>query len=67
MPADQLSSREMEVLQHIADGKTVRDTARCLKLAEITVKKYAADIRTKLEANTTPNAVATALRRGIID
>jgi DNA-binding NarL/FixJ family response regulator len=62
-----LSEREIKVLQSLADGKTLKSIARSLKLAQITVDKYAAEIRYKLDADTTPNAVATALRRGLID
>lgn len=62
-----LTDREVQVLQLLADGKTIKDASRSLKLAEITLKRYTAEIRSKLEAPTTPNAVATAIRRGLID
>ena len=62
-----LTDREVQVLQLLADGKTIKDASRSLKLAESTLKRYAAEIRSKLEAPTTPNAVATAIRRGLND
>ncbi len=64
---DQLSEREIQVLQLLADGKTQIEVAHSLRLAPRTLKDYATRLREKLEANTTSNAIATALRRGLID
>ena len=64
---DQLTEREIEVAQLLADGKTQREVARRLRLTERTLNEYATRLRDKFEAKTTVNAVATALRRGLID
>lgn len=62
-----LTERELQVLQLIADGNTQKSAAESLKLAEITIKNKFTEIRSKLYANTTTNAVAIALRQGLID
>jgi DNA-binding NarL/FixJ family response regulator len=64
---EQLNEREIEVLQMLADGKTQREAARSLRLAHRTIKDYSTRLREKLDAKTTYNALATALRRGLID
>jgi DNA-binding CsgD family transcriptional regulator len=65
--SDQLNQREIELLQLLADGKTQGEAARKLKLSERTITKYTVYVREKLEAFTTNNAIATAIRRGLID
>jgi DNA-binding NarL/FixJ family response regulator len=64
---EELSQKELLVLQLLADGKTLRGTAKSMKRAEITLKHYTEIIREKLDAPTTTNAIAIALRRGLID
>lgn len=64
---DNLNSRELEILQGIADGKRFSGIAEALKLSETTIAHYTLDIRLKLDAPTTPNAIAIAIRRGLID
>lgn len=64
---EELSKRELQVLQFLADGSKLREVAKRLRLAEDTVKHHTTNIREKLNTPTTSNAVATALRRGLID
>jgi DNA-binding NarL/FixJ family response regulator len=63
---DQLSPREIEVLQHVSAGKLNKEIAAELSLAEGTVKMHVRNILSKLGANDRTEAVTVALRRGII-
>ncbi|MBL8167812.1 MAG: response regulator transcription factor [Acidobacteria bacterium] len=61
-----LTEREIEVLQHIAGGNRNRDIANQLFISEETVKVHVKHIMEKLGANDRTQAVAIAVRRGII-
>ena len=61
-----LTPREIEVLQHIAKGNRNRDIANRLFITEETVKVHIKHIMEKLGANDRTQAVAIAVRRGII-
>ena len=61
-----LTDREVEVLRHLVDGKRNRDIAEKLFIAEETVKVHMKHILTKLGANDRTQALAIALRRGVI-
>ena len=62
----ELTSREFEVLQHICQGSRNRNIADALSIAEETVKVHVKNILMKLDANDRTQAVAIAVRRGII-
>ena len=61
-----LTVREVDVLQHIAGGNRNRDIAEKLFISEETVKVHIKHIMEKLGANDRTQAVAIAVRRGII-
>jgi DNA-binding NarL/FixJ family response regulator len=61
-----LTAREIEVLQHVAGGNRNRDIAERLFISEETVKVHIKHIMEKLGASDRTQAVAIALRRGII-
>lgn len=61
-----LTPRELEVLRHIAGGNRNRDIAAQLFISEETVKVHIKHIMEKLGANDRTQAVAIAVRRGII-
>jgi DNA-binding NarL/FixJ family response regulator len=61
-----LTPRELDVLQHLAGGNRNRDIARQLFISEETVKVHIKHIMEKLAASDRTQAVAIALRRGII-
>ena len=61
-----LTEREREVLQHIAGGNRNRDIADRLFISEETVKVHVKHIMEKLGASDRTEAVAIAVRRGII-
>jgi DNA-binding NarL/FixJ family response regulator len=63
---DQLTAREIEVLAQIAEGNRNRDIAGLLFISEETVKVHIKHIMDKLGANDRTQAVAIAIRRGII-
>ncbi len=61
-----LTDREIEVLKHIAGGNRNRDIAERLFISEETVKVHIKHIMEKLGASDRTQAVAIAVRRGII-
>lgn len=61
-----LSDRETEVLRFAAEGNRNQDIARKLFIAVETVKVHMKHIMGKLDANDRTQAVAIAVRRGII-
>jgi len=63
---EQLTSREVEVLRHVAGGNRNRDIAERLFISEETVKVHLKRIMVKLGAGDRSEAIAIALRRGIM-
>lgn len=63
---DELTTREMDVLKLVAEGKSNKEIGSVLDLAEITVKIHVGRILAKLNANDRTQAAMTALRRGIL-
>ena len=61
-----LTPREIDVLRHIAGGNRNRDIAQQLFISEETVKVHIKHIMEKLGASDRTQAVAIAVRRGII-
>jgi len=64
---DELSSREIEVLQLIAAGNSNKEIADRLFVAEATIKSRVTNILSKLGASDRAHAVTIALKRGIIE
>jgi DNA-binding NarL/FixJ family response regulator len=62
-----LSPREAEVLRLVSGGNRNQDIARKLFISEETVKIHVRHILEKLNASDRTQAVAIALRRGIIE
>ena len=63
---ERLTNREIEVLRHVAEGNRNRDIANNLFISEETVKVHVKHIMDKLGANDRTQAIAIAVRRGII-
>jgi DNA-binding NarL/FixJ family response regulator len=63
---EQLTRRELDVLEQMAGGNRNRDIAAKLFVAEGTVKIHVKNILQKLGATDRTHAVAIAVRRGII-
>lgn len=66
MPEDPLSSRERQVLQLIAEGKSTREVAELLHISVKTVESHRAHIMEKLNIKDLPSLVRYAIRRGLI-
>ena len=66
MSDDSLTTREVEVLDRIAGGNRNRDIAELLGISEETVKVHVKHIMDKLGAKDRTEAIAIAIRRGII-
>ena len=61
-----LSEQDIEILTHIAAGRTSPEIAERIYLSEISVKRRVAEIMAKLGTHNRPHAVAEAMRRGLI-
>ena len=66
-PIDLLTSREREVLQMIAEGKTNKEIANVLGLSVYTVEAHRGKIMEKLNLHNTGDIVRFALRNGLIN
>jgi len=66
MSDESLTTREVEVLQQVAGGNRNRDIAEKLYISEETVKVHVKHIMDKLGAKDRTQAIAIAVRRGII-
>ena len=64
--APALSKREREILQKVADGATTRQVATDLGISPHTVKTHLERIFEKLGANDRAQAVAIAIRMGVV-
>jgi DNA-binding NarL/FixJ family response regulator len=62
----ELTKREVEVLQYVADGRSNKEIGAILYISEATVKGHVRSILTKLEAIGRAEAVAIATKRGLI-
>lgn len=65
--ATPLSSRELEVLRWIGVGKSSWETGMILHITERTVNFHIRNIMLKLDAVNRPQAVATALKLGLLE
>jgi len=63
---EKLTARELEVLRLMHDGYRNKQIANRLAIAETTVNFHIKNIVDKLDANDRTNAVAIALRRGLL-
>jgi len=66
-PDTPLSRRESEILQKVAYGASTKEVAHALGISPHTVKTHLERIFEKLGANDRAQAVAIALRRGLVD
>jgi two-component system, NarL family, response regulator NreC len=65
-PGDLLSSRERQVLQLVAEGKTTKEIAGVLGVSIKTADSHRARIMRKLDIHDTAGLVRFAIRRGLI-
>jgi two-component system nitrate/nitrite response regulator NarL len=62
-----LSQREREVLRGLTEGMSNKEIARHLSLAEVTVKLHVRQIFKKIGARSRTEAVALAMRAGVME
>ncbi|MDP9073926.1 MAG: helix-turn-helix transcriptional regulator [Actinomycetota bacterium] len=64
--ADGLTTRDLDVLRLLADGRTTADIARALAYSESTVKQLVHAILRSIGARNRAHAVALAIRADLI-
>ena len=62
-----LTQRELEVLEHLTKGLTVRQTARVMELAESTVDNHKSSLMGKLQVHRQVDLIRLATREGLGD
>ena len=62
-----LTSRELQVIQWIANGKTAWETSRILEISERTVYFHLDNCKKKFDASTKTEAAVKALRHALIE
>jgi two-component system response regulator NreC len=67
LPPDPLSSREREVLQLIAEGRTTKEVAALLGVSVSTAESHRSRIMEKLDIHETASLVRYAIRKGLIE
>jgi DNA-binding NarL/FixJ family response regulator len=66
VPAEELTERELQVLELLAEGIGNREIATRLKISEHTVKFHISSILGKLQASSRTEAVTYGIRQGLI-
>jgi len=64
--ADDLTTRELEVIRSISMGRSNKAVANALCISEDTVKGHVRNVLSKLQANDRTHAVMIAMKRGYI-
>jgi DNA-binding NarL/FixJ family response regulator len=64
--AAELTAREREVLEHVAQGRSNKEIAAALAIAENTVKNHLKNILEKLHLENRVQAATFALRQGLV-
>jgi two-component system response regulator NreC len=63
---DRLTTREREVLQLVAEGRSSREIAGLLRISTKTVETHRANLMAKLDIHSTAEVTQYAIRRGLI-
>ncbi|HEX6565663.1 MAG TPA: response regulator transcription factor [Chthoniobacterales bacterium] len=66
MSHPELSERELQVLQYMANGRSNKEIGQVLYISENTVKAHVKSILAKLDAMGRTEAIAIAIKRGLI-
>jgi DNA-binding NarL/FixJ family response regulator len=64
--SDPLTSRERQIVQLIAEGKTTKEIAAAMNLSVNTAESYRARVMSKLNIHHTAGIVRYAIRRGMV-
>ena len=62
-----LTTREAQVLRHVALGLSNKEIARSLKISVETVKEHVQNVLRKMKANDRTDAAVRAVRMGLLD
>jgi DNA-binding NarL/FixJ family response regulator len=65
-PLDMLTSRQRQILQLIAEGKSTKQIAHLLSLSVKTVETHRAQLMERLEIRDVPGLVRYAVRVGLV-
>ena len=65
-PQDDLTPREVEVLRHVALGRSNKEIAGALSISEETVKTHVGKVLSKLQVENRAQAIVQALKRGLV-
>ena len=63
---DDLTTRELDVLRHLALGRSNRDIAAALDIGDETVKTHVGHLLAKLQVENRAQAIVQALKRGLV-
>jgi two-component system, NarL family, response regulator len=66
MARPELSERELQVLEYMANGRSNKEIGQALYISENTVKAHVKSILAKLDAMGRTEAIAIAMKRGLI-
>ena len=66
MMRSDLTGREQQILGLVAHGSTNKEVGRALNISENTVRHHLVSIMEKLQVSDRTEAVATAIRQGIL-
>ena len=62
----QLTSRELDVLQYVAMGRSAKETAIELNIAPCTVERHVENVRLKTRTRTRAHMIAYVSREGLL-
>lgn len=65
-PQDDLTPREVDVLRHLALGRSNKEIADALTIGDETVKTHVANLLGKLQVENRAQAIVQALKRGLV-
>jgi DNA-binding NarL/FixJ family response regulator len=65
-PIEQLSPRQREILQLVAEGRTTKEIAFLLNLSVKTVETHRAQLMERLDIHDVPGLVRYAIRQGLV-
>ena len=65
-PSDALTPREAEVLRHLVQGRSNKEIAEALTIAEETVKTHVGRVLSKLQAENRAQAIVQGLKGGLV-
>jgi NarL family two-component system response regulator LiaR len=66
VPQDDLTTRELEVLRHVALGRSNKEIGDALGVSDETVKTHVGHLLSKLQVQNRAQAIVQALKRGLV-